>query len=104
MATAFLFFDKIRRGTYTENEAASALTILKGENTMYMDENPLSLILRETGESACAAKTWGLENHPLAMVYSPLQAWQSLYDPANALQHGTLFCELDKPFLGRRCE
>ena len=42
--------------------------------------------------------TWGLENHPLASVYSPIQIWRNLYDPDEALKRGTLFKELDLPF------
>lgn len=40
---------------------------------------------------------WGLYEYPLAMVYAPLQAFRSLYDPKTALQKGTLFAELDLP-------
>lgn len=50
-----------------------------------------------------AAHTWGLKNHPLAMVYSPLQGFCSLYDEDTALSRGTLFSELDLPFEGQRC-
>ena len=37
----------------------------------------------------------------LAMAYVPLQSWRNIYEPAAALERGTLFAELDKPFLGR---
>ena len=40
---------------------------------------------------------WGLEKHPLAMVYSPCQAWRGAYTPEVALERGTLFSELDLP-------
>ena len=42
---------------------------------------------------------------PPAMAYVPWQKWQDLYEPAKGLQHGTIFAELDKPFLwkGGRC-
>lgn len=43
--------------------------------------------------------TWGLENYPLASVYSPIQHWRNLYDPDKALERGTLFGELDLPFV-----
>ena len=43
---------------------------------------------------------WGLEEHPLAMVYSPCQAWRDVYAPEVALGRGTLFSELDLPFEG----
>lgn len=35
---------------------------------------------------------------PLAMVQVPMQAWEDVYDPKDALQAGTLFPSLDKPF------
>ncbi len=47
---------------------------------------------------------WGLENHPLAMVYSPCQAWRDAYSPEVALARGTLFSELDLPFEAQKCK
>ena len=41
---------------------------------------------------------WGLVNHPVAMVYSPCQAWRDAYAPDVALSRGTMFAELDLPF------
>lgn len=38
---------------------------------------------------------------PLAMAYVPWQSWGSLYDVCEGLSAGTVFEELDKPFLGR---
>ena len=43
---------------------------------------------------------WGLDSHPLARVYSPLQHFRDIYDPEIALGRGTLFAELDLPFEG----
>ena len=51
------------------------------------------------GEGA-AEKTWGLRGYPLASVYSPLQDWREIYDPDTALKRGTVFKELDLPFMG----
>ena len=45
-------------------------------------------------------RSWGLENYPLAMVYSPLQKFEKLYDTETALCNGTIFEELDLPFNG----
>ena len=45
--------------------------------------------------------TWGLENDPLASVYAPLQAFRDLYDRETALHKGTVFSELDLPFMGQ---
>lgn len=39
-------------------------------------------------------------NYRLAMVYSPYQEWQNIYNGEKALENGTIFAELDKPFLG----
>ena len=50
-----------------------------------------------------AAARWGIKGHPLAMMYAPLQEWRSLYDLDTALSRGTLFSELDLPFLGGKC-
>ena len=37
----------------------------------------------------------------LAMAYVPWQTWKDLFDAEKAFQCGTIFCELNKPFLGR---
>ena len=49
---------------------------------------------------ACAALS-DLSPTSLAMVYSPMQSFTKLYEPAKALSRGTLFAELDKPFTGK---
>ena len=36
----------------------------------------------------------------LAMAYIPDQKWRKLYSGEVALKRGTLFSELDKPFIG----
>lgn len=38
----------------------------------------------------------------IAMAYVPWQQFGPLYDAQKGLMAGTLFPELDKPFLGRR--
>ena len=45
-------------------------------------------------------KSWGLVDYPLASVYAPLQEFRSLYDRETALHKGTVFSELDLPFMG----
>lgn len=45
-------------------------------------------------------KQWGLHGYPLAMVYSPVQEWKSLYDNELGLSRGTIFKELELPFKG----
>ena len=51
-----------------------------------------------TGEDR--RKSWGLEGYPLAMVYSPVQHFKDMYDLDTALTQGTVFKELDLPFMG----
>lgn len=43
--------------------------------------------------------TWGLSGYPLASVYAPLQTFGELYDLETALKRGTVFSELDLPFV-----
>lgn len=37
---------------------------------------------------------------PLAIVTSPVQCWQNLYTPCEALSMGTLFRDLNLPLVG----
>ena len=46
---------------------------------------------------------WGLEDYPLASVYSPYQMWREIYTPDVALGRGTLFSELDLPLEAINC-
>lgn len=61
---------------------------------------------RGCGNTSCdhsgngAGRSWGLHDHPLAMVYSPYQHFRDTYTPDIALGRGTLFSELDLPFEG----
>lgn len=44
------------------------------------------------------------DNMVVAMAYVPFQQFSKVYPPEKALDAGTLFPELDKPFYGRRGE
>lgn len=52
------------------------------------------------GRTAAEAMTG--ECFPIAMAYVPWQYWTETYPLERALRAGTIFCELDKPFTGRR--
>lgn len=41
-------------------------------------------------------------DYPVAMAYVPWQHFSDTYEPDKALQCGTIFPELNKPFLGRK--
>lgn len=44
-------------------------------------------------------RSWGLEGYPLASVYAPLQEWKNVYETELGFSRGTIFKELDLPFL-----
>lgn len=54
---------------------------------------------------SCPPKA-SLQNKPVAMAYVPWQYFNQTYEPDQALMCGTIFPELNKPFLGKRgaCE
>ncbi len=55
---------------------------------------------RET--SSCGRKDSCLErDYEVAMAYVPWQSFGELYEPEKSLDAGTIFVEMDKPFLGR---
>ena len=53
-----------------------------------------------TAGKSCPANKWGVKDYPLASLYAPIQCFKSLYEPELALKNGTLFEELDLPFMG----
>jgi len=56
-------------------------------------------------KAPCTSGTCPLAGYSLAMVYSPEQAFENLYEPDEGLSHGTVFQALDMPFFGdgRKC-
>ena len=54
----------------------------------------------DQGYDCSERKCWGLEGYPLASVFSPLQSFDKLFDMDTALHRGTVFAELDLPFMG----
>ena len=55
------------------------------------------------GRRACpiAPENDCLSGRSLAMVYSPCQEFEDLYDHTEGLKRGTIFRVLDKPFTGK---
>lgn len=45
---------------------------------------------------------YGCGQYPIGMAYVPWQSFKDIYDMERALNAGTIFAELDKPFMGRR--
>lgn len=44
-----------------------------------------------------------IDQYPVAMAYVPWQRWQQTYPLDQALDRGTIFPDLDKPFVMGRC-
>ncbi len=49
----------------------------------------------------CPGDTDALAGMPIAMAYVPWQFFHDTYEPDKALQYGTIFPELNKPFYGK---
>lgn len=49
----------------------------------------------------CYGQDDPLRNMVIAMAYVPWQKWRDIYEPDKALCRGTIFKELEKPFLGK---
>lgn len=51
--------------------------------------------------TGCMDSQWAnIDTFPVAMGYVPWQFWETTYEPDKALEVGTIFPELNKPFLG----
>ena len=63
-------------------------------------ENGCDSDTNEKPSDSCMGISWGLSGYPLASVYAPLQSFENIYDTETAIKRGTVFKELDLPFLG----
>ena len=60
---------------------------------------------RMSDEMGCYMRendSYRCDSYPIGMAYVPWQEFREIYDMERALEVGTIFEELDKPFLGRR--
>ena len=81
--------------------------------SIHYGNDPLVRFLSTAGGGACCEEApvtplpQGKENgclagRSLAMVYSPCQEFEGVYEPLAGLAAGTIFRELEKPFYGAR--
>ena len=56
---------------------------------------------RERMPRSCNS-SYDLSNLPLGMAYVPWQYFHTVYDVDKAINYGTIFPELNKPFYGKR--
>ncbi len=63
--------------------------------------NTADKVLADFTEKGCTANPSPFpKNTPVAMAYVPYQQWGQVYPAESGLERGTIFPELDKPFLG----
>lgn len=81
--------------------------VRKNENgNTAQNTSPMTRSRADCGNAKCLNEQKNvapLRGFPLAMVYSPEQEWQDLYEPEDALAHGTLFTALDYPWYPAAC-
>lgn len=66
----------------------------------YRCNNRYSQNGQQNARMQCGSTT---NDMPIGMCYVPWQKWGNIYDPYKALCRGTVFADLDKPFLGGNC-
>jgi alkylhydroperoxidase/carboxymuconolactone decarboxylase family protein YurZ len=64
-----------------------------------LHEREASLVSEMKNNNGNGSMTRFPKNTPLAMAYVPFQQWGETYGDDEALSRGTLFPELDLPFL-----
>ena len=67
---------------------------------MAKSENSILGIILGDNDEKCDSISSLPEQMPVAMAYVPFQHWHEPYEDDVALQRGTIFPCLDKPFLG----
>lgn len=72
-----------------------------------LDRNIQKVCFADEEKSECKSRYKGMtklpENPVTTMAYVPFQVCTDQYDADKALCQGTLFPNLDKPFLGCKC-
>ena len=58
----------------------------------------------EHDDNSCVSYCESREYPSLAMVYSVNQCWREIDDSSVGFERGTIFTELDKPFMGDKCK
>ena len=71
-------------------------------NDMYRQLYAQNAYMQQPVSTPCYDRGDPLENMTIAMAYVPWQQWRQIYEPAKGFHRGTIFKELDKPFVGKR--
>lgn len=78
--------------TYRQSQMSSRM------NTSRMNDNRME---DSRMDGSCMTCRNTASNMSLAMAYVPWQNWRDVYDAEKGFHHGTIFQELNKPFLGK---
>lgn len=69
--------------------------------TMPMCDRPEPHMMSERECYMRDSDSYRCDAYPLGMSYVPWQNFRDLYEPEKSIEAGTMFMELDKPFLGK---
>lgn len=99
--------NQMRNNTYMNRE--NSMENNMRNNMQNNRDNSLQNDMRNNRETNCRNLEDGcmrtdncIDEFPIGMAYIPWQSFRDLYDPHEGLERGTLFKELDYPFLGKR--
>ncbi|WP_235839217.1 spore coat associated protein CotJA [Clostridium sp. Marseille-P2415] len=70
---------------------------------MKRPEMPMGFAPAKCPRTAPSASYENIDKFPVAMAYVPWQRWQQVYPVETALGRGTIFPDLDKPFIMEGC-
>ena len=85
---------------YNDNDTMNLSSGVGEDMLLRMLEESDIPMPRASSDGNSHGHTWGLYEYPLASVYAPLQEFRSIFDKDTALKKGTIFSELDLPFMG----
>lgn len=73
-------------------------------NDIVFNSRPAEMRSASDSPSLCCVQAEGEfpKEAPVGMLYVPYQQWRKVYEPMVGLERGTVFEELDKPFIGER--
>ncbi|HJC48693.1 MAG TPA: spore coat associated protein CotJA [Candidatus Lachnoclostridium pullistercoris] len=69
----------------------------------YMPQMAPAPFLRQTAMPVYGQQT-DISSFPVGMTYVPMQKWQQTYDLGLGFSRGTIFPDLDFPFVMGRCQ
>ena len=66
-------------------------------NTYNINDYVIKVIIKMNNKSNCSGQA-------LTMAYVPWQKWEDIYSPEEGFARGTIFAQLDKSYIGRKCK